>query len=220
MKVRDSGLGIPREMLGRVFDMFTQLEPAAQRVQSGLGIGLTLVRRLVQMHGGVVDAYSEGPGKGSEFVVRLPRGDVVPPPAPEIAESATRNGSRRVLVVDDNADAAESLELLLGRDGHEVRTCQDGHGAIRIARSFRPEVVLLDIGLPGMSGYETARELRRTPGGQRATIVALTGFAPDEVRRESADAGIDRFWIKPVRVEALRELLASIAQDASEPPRG
>jgi CheY-like chemotaxis protein len=220
--VRDNGLGMAPEMLPRIFDLFAQGESTEGRSHGGLGIGLTLVRNLVEMQGGSVQASSAGVGKGSEFVVRLP---LLPGSVQATSRSEGRATARadvaslRILIIDDNADAADSLELLLGRDGHQVRTSQDGRQALQISRAFRPQIVLLDIGLPGMDGIETARELRRVPGLERATIVALTGHAGDDVRREAVEAGIDRFWVKPIRLELLSELIASFgAQGGSSDP--
>jgi CheY-like chemotaxis protein len=220
--VRDNGLGMAPETLPRIFDLFAQGESTEGRSHGGLGIGLTLVRNLVEMQGGNVQASSAGVGKGSEFVVRLPLlpRSVQTTSRPEEGAAARADvTSLRILIIDDNADAADSLELLLGRDGHQVRTCQDGRQALQISRAFRPQVVLLDIGLPGMDGIEAARELRRVPGLERATIVALTGHAGDDVRRDAVEAGIDRFWVKPIRLELLSELLASVgAQGAASDP--
>jgi two-component system CheB/CheR fusion protein len=214
LRVRDTGIGIDPEMLPKIFDLFVQAERRLDRSQGGVGIGLTLVRRLVELHGGTVDAQSAGPGRGSEFVVRLPA-------APE-GEAGARAGaagadaaspralSRRVLVVDDNVDAADSIALLLRLGGHEVRVAHDGPTALLIARAFRPQVVFLDIGMPGMDGYEVARRLRREPGPQPALLVALTGWGHDEDRRRSQEAGFDHHLVKPVDPAALVQLLAGV----------
>ncbi len=206
--VRDTGRGIPPEMLGTVFDMFTQLEPASQRVQSGLGIGLTLVRRLVEMHDGTVDARSEGSGRGSEFVVRLPLREAAPMPATRHGDERTKpNGGRRVLVVDDNADAAEALSLLLQLKGHETQIARDGAEAFAAAGEFRPDIALLDIGLPVMSGLEVAKRIREQPWGKAMTLVALTGWGQEEDRRKSAESGFDHHLVKPIDVPTLVRIL-------------
>ena len=213
IRVRDSGLGIPADMLGRVFEMFTQVNRHLGRSQGGLGIGLTLVRRLVEMHGGTVAAHSEGDGKGAEFVVRLPLAD----PQPREAEGpGGRRGeeagfSRRVLVVDDNVDAAESLAMLLAIGGHEVATARDGPTGLERVVAFRPDVMLLDLGMPGMDGYETARRVREMQEGRKLVLVALTGWGQEEDRRRTNEAGFDFHMVKPVDPAALRELLATLS---------
>jgi signal transduction histidine kinase/DNA-binding response OmpR family regulator len=216
VRVRDTGMGIPAEMLGSVFELFTQVDHSLDRSQGGLGIGLTLVRQLVELHAGKVEAHSDGPGRGSEFVVRLPLlkyegqrtkdkdGASVGP------SSFVLRTSRRVLVVDDNQDAAESLGLLLEVSGHEVRVCHDGASALRAAEEYRPEAVLLDIGLPGMDGYEVARRLRACPATRGALLVALTGYGQAEDQRRARAAGFDHHLIKPADIEALAGLLASV----------
>jgi len=198
--VRDTGLGIPPELLTDIFDMFTQVPRSAECVQSGLGIGLTLVQRFVAMHGGSVQAHSEGEGRGSEFVVRIPRlpaavGALAAAPDDEASASGS---SLRVLVVDDNTDAAEALEILLQINGNRTRVVHDGEAALQAAASFRPDVILLDIGLPLLSGYEVARRIRAEDWGKRITLIALTGWGQDDDRRKSADAGIDHHLVKPV----------------------
>jgi signal transduction histidine kinase/ActR/RegA family two-component response regulator len=210
IRVRDAGVGIAPELLPRVFDLFTQGDRSLARSQGGLGIGLTLVRRLVQMHGGSVTATSPGVGQGSEFVVRLPA----------LAEAAEEVGPgdeplraagtpRRVLVVDDNVDAAESAALLLRCLGHVVEVAYEGPSALGAAREFRPEVVLLDIGLPGMSGYDVARALRERPEGQGVVLAALTGYGQEQDRRRSREAGFDVHLTKPVGPAALAAFVES-----------
>ena len=212
--VRDSGIGISSEALPRIFEMFTQADRAEVRAQGGLGIGLSLVKRFVEMHGGSVAAHSAGPGLGSEFVVRLP----VLPAASPIKETSHNGNSvhhaaspnhHRVLVVDDNQDNADSLALLLRSFGNEVRTANDGVHALEAVAAFRPQVVLLDIGLPNMDGYEVARELRRRPEGRDVLLVAMTGWGQEEDRRRSQAAGFDEHFVKPVDLELLRALLES-----------
>jgi PAS domain S-box-containing protein len=208
--VRDNGIGIPREMLPKVFEMFTQVDRSLERSRGGLGIGLTLVKQLVELHGGRVEARSAGPGKGSEFVVRLP---VIPETAsrsasaPRPAAPALPPDGRRVLVVDDNEDAAESLAMLLRLMGFECHSAHDGVEGLRLAREIQPEVVLLDIGLPGMNGYDAAASIRAEPWSKTATLVALTGWGQDEDRRRSRDAGFDAHLVKPVSMEQLVEVL-------------
>lgn len=211
IRVRDTGLGIAAEQLTRIFEPFAQVDQTEEQRMGGLGIGLSLVRSLVEMHGGTVTASSEGPGKGSEFVVRLPRLEVsVPAPAPKPA--APKDGRRRrVLVVDDNRDSVETLGTLLRILGHDVRTARDGAEGLAAAEEFQPEVVLLDIGMPGMSGYEVAAQLRRKPGGKEMMILALTGWGQDEDRRRSREAGFDHHFVKPVNPDDLHSLLVQNA---------
>jgi PAS domain S-box-containing protein len=223
IRVRDTGVGIPKEMLPQVFEMFTQVDRSLERAQGGLGIGLSLVRGLVELHGGTVEAHSEGPGRGSEFVVRLPLPPQVPAETRAPSAPAGGNGSagrRRVLVVDDNTDAARSLAHLLGILGYQARAAHDGTAALAEAATFRPDVVLLDIGMPGMSGYELARRLRRLPGVSGALLVALTGWGQDEDRRRSREAGIDFHLVKPVDVAALQQLLAESQPTGAEAAQG
>jgi PAS domain S-box-containing protein len=210
IRVRDTGAGIPRDVLPRVFDLFTQAERTLDRAQGGLGIGLTLVKSLVEQHGGRVEAFSDGPGRGSEFVVRLPLTCI--PESPSIDHTPARANSvppRRILVVDDNADAADTLAMVLSLRGYDVRVARDGPAALRAAGEFHPELVLLDIGLPGMDGYAVARALRAEPAEGRVRLVALTGYGREEDRRRSAEAGFDDHLVKPIAPETLLELLAA-----------
>jgi PAS domain S-box-containing protein len=211
VSVRDDGIGIPGDMLARVFDMFTQVDRTLERSQGGLGIGLTLVRRLVEMHDGSIEARSGGPGQGSEFVVRLPL--IQPPhegpPQGEGPRAKALSGCR-VLVVDDNRDAADSMGMLLRLKGNDVRTAHDGLEGVELAGTFRPELVLLDIGLPKLNGYDVARQIRRQPGGAEVVLVALTGWGQDEDRRRSQEAGFDLHVVKPVDLMALEQLLAGL----------
>jgi len=195
-RVRDNGIGIAPEMLPRVFDLFTQAERTLDRSQGGLGIGLTLVKKLVELHGGTVQAASAGPGQGSEFTVRLPgtRGQLLVAAAERPASAAF--AVRRVLVVDDNQDALHSLALLLQLEGHQVETAADGPTAIAAAQAHLPEVVFLDIGLPGMDGYEVARRLRQLPGAEEILLVALTGYGQEEDRRRSFQCGFNEHLVK------------------------
>jgi signal transduction histidine kinase/ActR/RegA family two-component response regulator len=218
LSVRDTGIGIPPEMLAKVFDLFTQVDRAYDRAQGGLGIGLTLARSLVQMHGGTIKALSEGPGRGTEVVVTLPitdREGVTPevkgPPVPQIA--------RRVLVVDDNEDSAETMALLLQSLGAEVRTANDGLTALEALRQHAPSVVILDIGMPRMDGYEVARRARQTPEGRAAMLIALTGWGQEEDRRRTQEAGFDHHLVKPVDLAALRALLADSPGERGRSPQ-
>jgi CheY-like chemotaxis protein/anti-sigma regulatory factor (Ser/Thr protein kinase) len=211
IRVRDTGAGIAPALLPHVFDLYVQADADRERSQGGLGIGLTLVRRLVEMHGGKVEAASEGPGKGSEFTIRLSvlagerRDGWAPPrdtPPPEAAPS------RRILAVDDNVDAVESLAMLLRIQGHDVRVAYEGTTALSLAKEFQPQVVLMDLGMPGLNGYEVARQMRTQPKLEKALLVALTGWGQEEDRRRSREAGFDLHIVKPVEPEELWELLA------------
>ncbi len=221
LRVRDTGIGIPPEMLAAIFDLFTQVDRALDRSQGGLGIGLTLVRRLVEMHGGRVEVHSEGAGRGSEFVVRLPALERNHAPAPAAASGAPSPAPavrRRVLVVDDNVDSAHSLALLLQIGGFEVHQAHDGPAALQAAQSFHPEVVVLDIGLPGMDGYEVARRLRSEPTTRDAVLIAVTGYGQKEARSRSFEAGFDQHLVKPVDYTMLQEVFASLAVRAAQAP--
>jgi CheY-like chemotaxis protein len=209
--VRDTGVGIPAEMLPQIFNMFTQVDRSARQAQGGLGIGLTLVRTLVEMHGGQVFATSPGVNQGSEFAVLLPLSKktvAVSPPADEKHLPVLPKG--RVLVVDDNQDAAQSLGALLELLGAEVRVVNDGPAALAILPSYRPTVVLLDIGMPGMDGYEVARRIRQQSEWQDLLLIALTGWGQADDRRRSTDAGFDHHLIKPADMTALKTLLTSL----------
>ncbi len=210
VEVADDGVGIAPEMLPRIFDAFTQAEQTIDRSQGGLGIGLTLVRRLVELHGGSVAARSEGPGRGTTFAVRLPAAAGPAEARPGRAGPAARDPSRprpRILVVDDSADTARAMARLLGVEGFDVRVAHDGRDAIDAARDHRPEVILLDIGLPGMNGYDVARAVRRDPDLAGATLIAISGYGQDHDRRRSADAGFDHHLVKPVDYAVLYPLL-------------
>ena len=210
--VRDEGVGIDAELLPHVFDLFIQADRSLERRQGGLGIGLTLVRRLVEMHGGRVEVASGGAGRGSEFTIRLPR-LAVDAPAPAAARAAAREApsgpARRVLVVDDQPDSTDSLALLLRLHGHEVSTAADGPGAVDEFLRSKPEVVFLDLGLPGMSGYDVARRLRAMPEGRDVRLVAVTGYGTEADRERTRAAGFDLHLAKPVDPHAVEALLAS-----------
>jgi CheY-like chemotaxis protein len=210
VSVRDNGIGIPGNMLSRIFDMFTQVNESREQSQGGLGIGLTLVRRLVEMHDGSIEARSNGPDAGSEFVVRLPvyiQPSQKPLPRSDGPKVPALNGCR-ILVVDDNKDSADSMGMLLRLKGNDIRTANDGHEAVEIAETFHPELVLLDIGLPRLNGYEVAHRIRQQPWGRDAILVAMTGWGQDEDRRRSLEAGFNFHAVKPVELAALEELLA------------
>jgi PAS domain S-box-containing protein len=210
LRVRDTGKGMPEELRSRVFDLFTQGARGLDRSEGGLGIGLTLVERIVSLHGGSVEAHSEGAGKGSEFVVRLPALAAEKAAEESEADRAEKAGSPlRVLVVDDNVDAGESLALLLQLHGYDVGRAADGPEALEVARELRPDVALLDIGLPGMDGYEVGRRLREMDEG--VTLVATTGYGNEEDRRRSREAGFDHHLDKPIDHERLDAILAAIA---------
>jgi PAS domain S-box-containing protein len=213
LRVRDTGVGILADMLPRIFEPFVQSDRVLHQSQGGLGIGLTLVRSVVEMHGGTVTAHSEGPGKGSEFIVRLPAlAQQQPIPGVRAAgqegEPVGPAPQRRILVVDDNVDAAESLALLLRLEGHDVRVAHDGPAALAAVEADPPDLAFLDIGMPVMNGYEVAQRLRQRPGSENLVLAAMTGWGQEEDRRRSREAGFDHHLIKPVEPEALHKLLA------------
>lgn len=208
LRVHDSGIGISPEQLPRVFDMFTQVDTSLERSRGGLGIGLTLVRRLVEMHGGSVFATSPGLGRGSEFVVRLPLASELPETQSTSPSGDAPAPRRRVLIVDDNKDGAESLAMLLTLEGHETHTAHDGLAALEAAERLRPEIVLLDIGLPLLNGYEVCQRLREQTWGKAMKLVALTGWGQEDDRRKSSEAGFDHHLVKPVDHVALARLIA------------
>jgi signal transduction histidine kinase len=211
LAVRDTGIGIPSDMLSAVFDLFTQVEQSIDRSQGGLGVGLTLVRRLVEMHGGSVSASSAGPGQGSEFVVRLPAQTSAMATSPARREPNGRPPSKalRVLVVDDNIDTADTLARLLELEGHHVRRAHDGPTALETANAFLPDAVVLDLGLPGMDGFEVARRLRARAEGNGPLLVAVSGYGRDEDRHKSRQAGFDHHLVKPAEIGTLRSLLTA-----------
>ena len=217
VSISDTGIGISADALPRVFDMFVQADARDSRAQTGLGIGLTLVRSLVEMHGGSVSAHSAGAGRGSEFVVRLPLGAAGRDaqrtrPAREPGKVA---GVPRVMVVDDNADAAESLAALLHILGADVHVTYDGPGALEALPSFRPAAIFLDLGLPGMDGYEIARNIRARPEAGKTLLVALTGWGQERDRRRTEAAGFDRHLVKPADLSALQAVLASLDAEST-----
>ena len=210
--VRDTGIGIPADSLTAVFEMFAQVDRSLEKSQGGLGIGLTLVKRLVELHGGTVEARSDGPGKGSEFIARLPR-----VPARKAPRNRQSDGVRtqpqmtcRILVADDNRDAAESMSMLLRMMGNDVRTVHDGVQAVEEASAFRPDVVLLDIGMPRLNGYAVARAIREQRWGAGMVLVALTGWGQDDDKRRADEAGFDQHFTKPVNPAALERLISGL----------
>ncbi|MGK5077790.1 PAS domain-containing protein [Janthinobacterium sp. HLX7-2] len=213
IEVQDSGVGIPAESLASVFDMFTQVGQNMGRAQGGLGIGLSLVRRLAELHGGNATAASPGVGLGSTFTVRLPLLAAAPAAPATLATPAIPTNSRhfRVLVVDDNVDAADTLAAVLEMMGHATQVAHDGAHALAMAPQFLPDVIFLDIGLPGMSGYEVARALRQTPAGAKVVLVALTGWGAENDRSQSSAAGFDHHLTKPANLHAIGELLAALS---------
>jgi CheY-like chemotaxis protein len=218
--VADSGIGIPPDELPQVFDLFSQVRSHQGHTGGGLGIGLALVRRLLQLHGGSVEAHSAGIGRGSTFTVRLPLAAAAQAPAPAPHPAALpppgmQQGSRRVLVADDNADAADSLAELLRAMGHRVWTACDGQDALDKLAEADPEVVLLDLGMPRMDGLEAARRIRQRQGGRPLLLAALTGWGQDSDQRRTQAAGFDCHLVKPVNPEALRRLLAHDAPQAA-----
>jgi PAS domain S-box-containing protein len=219
--VEDTGMGIPPDKLDSVFEMFSQVDSSRERAQGGLGIGLTLVKRLVAMHGGTVEAHSAGVGKGSQFVVRLPIDDSEPA---KVAAAAPVQRSaeprHRVLVVDDNTDAATSLAVLLELEGHKALAVHDPFGAIDAAEKYHPDVVLLDIGLPKMNGHEVCRHLRERPWGKDLVVIALTGWGQSEDRRQSQDAGFDGHLVKPVSYETFAAMLRSLKSRGADTRSG
>ena len=213
IRVRDTGIGIAADQLPRIFDMFTQLDVSLERSVSGLGIGLMLVKTLVELHDGTVEVHCAGIGQGTEFVVRLPIMAAThqpSPPEPAVSEPTPATG-RRILVVDDNWDSATSLVMLLELSGNEMHTAHDGLEAVEAAATFRPHVVLLDIGLPKLNGYEAARQIREQPWGKDMVLVALTGWGQEEARQKSRDAGFNGHLTKPVDFLSLEKLLAGFA---------
>jgi len=217
VSVRDSGVGIGPEMLPHVFEVFTQADDSLDRARGGLGVGLAVVKGLVELHGGEVRARSEGPGQGTEITLFLPVAAAVPalPAAPVVpgrdADGELNRDARRILVVEDNPDAAATMRDFLELSGHEVELASSGADGVRAARRFHPEVVLCDLGLPGMTGFEVAVQLRRDPETASAQLIAVTGYGRDEDRRRSKEAGFDLHLTKPVDPAQLRRLLKTPA---------
>jgi signal transduction histidine kinase/CheY-like chemotaxis protein len=218
-RVRDSGIGIPTANQAEIFKMFAQLSPAIDRSEGGLGIGLALAKGLVQLHGGTIDVRSEGHGRGSEFTVRIPIAQADAPAATNTACEVANHGEGRkcdLIVADDNADALQSLAMLLEMDGHTVRVAADGSTALSLAQQKMPDVILLDIGMPGMNGYETASRVRELEGGDTVMLIALTGWGQPADRAQASKAGFDHHLTKPIDHEELEGLLSRIC---NQPPR-
>jgi PAS domain S-box-containing protein len=218
ISVRDNGIGIPAESLHSIFDMFSQVDRSIERSTGGLGIGLALVKGLVEMHGGTVTAESAGVGQGSTVTVRLP---VLEVQSEQVKENAPQGGpsangpARRILVVDDNKDSARSMAKLLQLRGNEVRTAHDGLEAVKAAEELRPEVILMDVGMPRLSGYEAARRIRQQPWGQSITIIALTGWGQEGDRVQSREAGCDGHLVKPVDIRDLEKLMTALTRSTN-----
>jgi CheY-like chemotaxis protein len=206
--VEDSGIGIPPAMLARIFEMFSQLQDFRDRTQGGLGIGLTLARRLVELHGGTIEAFSEGIGRGSRFVIQLPLLETAAHHVPSTSAAPGSSPIRRVLVAEDNADAAEMMRVMLGLNGHDVRVAADGAEAVAVAKTFRPHIAFIDIGMPRLDGYEVADRIRRMDGPP-IVLVALTGWGQDEDKRRSREAGFDHHLTKPPEPEVVQRLIAA-----------
>jgi len=208
VQVRDTGIGLEADQVNRIFEMFSQVETSVDRTHGGLGIGLTLVRRLAEMHGGEVSVNSDGMGRGATFTVALPlqQPSGVPEPAAAPPVDAGETTRRRVLVVDDNRDAADTLAMMIEMLGHDVRRLYDPHAVLPDVEAFRPEIVFLDVGMPGLSGYELAPRLRALPGMGNVSIVAVTGWGQPEDRRRTHAAGFDEHLVKPPALEAIQQL--------------
>ena len=221
LRVRDNGIGIAADQLERIFDLFTQADSSLERSRSGLGLGLTLVRQLVELHGGQVTASSAGPGQGSEFTVNIPALTELPKPQPasDTQQTAVGNGQsgRRILIVDDNQDAAVTLAMLLKVKGYQTYTRYSGQQGIDAAGSLQPDVVLLDIGMPGLNGYDTCRLIREQPWGRAISIIALTGYGQEKDKQLSREAGFDAHLVKPVDLPILQQLLTSLPTTRSDP---
>jgi PAS domain S-box-containing protein len=217
VSVRDNGIGIPAEALGRIFDMFSQVDRSIERSTGGLGIGLALVKGLVEMHGGTVAVESPGVGKGSTFIVRLPlledRAETMPEAMADLGPHAA-GSKRRILVVDDNRDAATSMAVLLRLMNNDVRTAHDGVEAVEVAQAFQPQAILMDMGMPRLNGYEATRRIREQPWGKPMTIIAVTGWGQEGDKEWSHEAGCDGHLVKPVNLSDLEKLLSELARRA------
>jgi len=210
IRVADTGIGIPSALLGRIFDLFTQGEAPAERAQGGLGLGLALARRLTEMHGGDIAASSEGPGRGSEFVVRLPLSKAAPETDHPPMIDAPRVRSR-ALIIDDNRDAATTMSMFVEELGGAAVTAHDGASGLAAMESFHPDIVFMDIGMPGLDGYEVCRRIRQMPSQQHVVLVAVTGWGQAQDKRRAIEAGFDAHLTKPVDPDAVAQLLAGAA---------
>jgi len=207
LRVRDTGRGITPDLLPRIFDLFTQGDRSLDRSEGGLGIGLTLVENLVRMHSGSIEARSEGAGLGSEFIVRLPIVATVPASNGETVAAAIPGQSKRILIIEDNVDAADTLAMMLQTMGHEAHAAYDGPSGLKDFAQWRPSIVLLDIGLPGMNGFEVAQRLRASSPKNHLKIIALSGYGSDSDRERSRNAGFDHHLVKPVNFDAMEKVL-------------
>jgi len=219
--IRDNGIGISADMMPRLFSMFSQAEAALGRAEGGLGVGLSLVRGLVTLHGGSVEARSDGPGTGSEFIVRLPIGtpQTEIPDTEAVAEGLVAGAGLKILVVDDNRDAADTCATLLELSGHHVQTAYTGRHALELAETFRPHAVLLDIGLPDLDGYQLAAKIRAAPWGRGIFLIAATGWGQEEDRRRAFEAGFDHHLTKPIAAETVELLLQSLDPTMTVPDK-
>ncbi len=221
IRVRDTGIGIPRDMLPKIFDLFVQVNRGVGLAQGGLGLGLALVRRLIEMHGGSVEAFSDGPDSGTEMVVRLPfcQPARVELPLASPPPSAERESlqPRRILIVDDNKDAAETIGMLLRSEGHDIRIAYDGLDALNVGSTFAPEVVLMDLGMPNLDGHAAAQRIRDEPWGKDTLLVALTGWGQPSDRQRSAESGFDLHIVKPVDGQGLYSILSRLSKANAEP---
>jgi CheY-like chemotaxis protein/anti-sigma regulatory factor (Ser/Thr protein kinase) len=214
IRVKDNGIGIAHDKLAQVWELFVQVDQSPERIRKGLGIGLALVRDLAHRHGGTVEAQSDGLGKGSTFVVRMPRAVRVdlPPaqtvPAAQPAKTPAASSGKRILIVDDNLDACETLSMMLELLGQQTRQAHEGAGALKAAQEFKPELIFMDIGLPGLTGHEVAERMRGELGMKDTYIVALSGYGTEEDRRKSLFAGFDNHYVKPLDPSALPGILA------------
>jgi CheY-like chemotaxis protein len=221
VSVRDHGIGIPREMLPHIFDLFTQVDRSLERAHGGLGIGLTLVKRLVEMHRGTVTAHSPGTGRGSTFVVRLPIAAPLPAETapPSLADAPVDvPKAHRILIVDDNDDAATSLSVMLSILGYETRMEADGLAGLEAAEDFLPQAILLDIGIPRLNGYDVARRIREQPWGREIVLIAVTGWGQAEDIQRTIEAGFDHHLVKPVDPAVLTKLLSSLTTESDPHP--
>ncbi|WP_411279463.1 response regulator, partial [Gemmatimonas sp.] len=215
VSVSDSGVGIPSHMVRKIFEMFSQVDRTLEKTTGGLGIGLALVKGLVEMHGGRIEARSAGTGQGSEFLVRLPvLPDIMQPVVPLAGDDQSVIASLRVLVVDDNYDAADSMATMLQLLGNDTLTARDGEEALVMCESFRPDVVLMDIAMPTMNGYEACRQMRLQPWGSEIVIIALTGWGTEDDRRRTREFGFNHHLTKPVNLATLRAILGTITPHA------